>query len=232
MVPSHSEPEPARNDSASLCDRDRVGRVGLELDRVGARLVGGVDELDRDVLVLAVVGRQLGDDVHGVPGADRAAGDAEVCGHVVIPESTASRASIDSTLRSASSAAADLDRRAAALVGEGADPDRPKPGGTRPDEVLARVVADIDGSGRFDREEPAGHPEGGRRRLAVTRTEVVGQDDHVEPRRRSRPVRRACAPGRRRSRRTRRRSARLGGAGRRAARSRRGTGSRRTTWVR
>ena len=199
-------------------DRDRVGRVGLELDGVGARLVRGMDELDRDILVLAMVGRQLGDDVDGMAGPDRPASDAERCGHVVIPESVVARALIESTARSASSAAWTSTTSAAALVREEADPDRPESGGPRPHEVLARVVADVDGSRRLDGQEPARHQERGRGRLAVAGPEVVRQDDHVEAAGQRAETRQLAVPGPRRSRRTRRPSAGRRGAARRARR--------------
>jgi len=52
-----------------------------------------------------------------------------------------------------------LDRGRPSLVGEPADPDRPQSGGACAGEVLAGIVADVDGSGRLHLQEPARHAE-------------------------------------------------------------------------
>ena len=72
-MPSQSEPSPATERRRIAVDGDRVGGVGLELDRVGAGGVGAVDELDRGLEALPVVGRDLGDDVDRA-GRDRSGG--------------------------------------------------------------------------------------------------------------------------------------------------------------
>ncbi len=64
-------------------DRQRVGGVGLELDRVGARLGRRVNDLLRALDVAAVVGRHLGDQVGRPVGADLLSGDRNPGAHLV-----------------------------------------------------------------------------------------------------------------------------------------------------
>ena len=54
-----------------------LAAVGLELDRVGARVGGDVDQLARHPEVAVVVGAGLGDHVRGLTGPDRPAADLE-----------------------------------------------------------------------------------------------------------------------------------------------------------
>ena len=53
-------------------------RVRLEFDRVRSGLGGNLDEPERRGEVAVVVRSRLGDDVAGVPGADRAVADDEL----------------------------------------------------------------------------------------------------------------------------------------------------------
>ena len=54
---------------------DRVGRVGLQLDGIGAGLLGRPDDLDCLIETLIVIARHLGDDVGGVTGTDLSSAD-------------------------------------------------------------------------------------------------------------------------------------------------------------
>ena len=53
-------------------DRHRVGRVGLQLDRVGAGAARRLHDRDRRLQLVPVVRRELGDYECGMPGADHA----------------------------------------------------------------------------------------------------------------------------------------------------------------
>ena len=62
-------------------ERDGVGGVGLELERVGARVGSRVDDRERALEDAVVVAGHLGDHVRGVAGADRATRYLDVLQH-------------------------------------------------------------------------------------------------------------------------------------------------------
>ncbi len=64
-----------------VVDGDRVGGVGLDLDRVGAGLLRRVDDGQGALKLPQMVGGHLRDDVRRLAGADLAAGDGDVGDH-------------------------------------------------------------------------------------------------------------------------------------------------------
>src|SRR6185312_4851105 len=54
---------------------NRVSRIGLDLDRVGTRLFGLLDDAKRRLNISVVIGRHLGDDVGRCPGTNLAPGN-------------------------------------------------------------------------------------------------------------------------------------------------------------
>jgi hypothetical protein len=57
--------------------RDRVGRVGLKLGRIGARVLGGAKNPDRLIEVLIVVGGKFGNEINGLAASDLAVSEFE-----------------------------------------------------------------------------------------------------------------------------------------------------------
>ena len=57
--------------------RDRIGRVGLEFDRIRAGFLGGAKNPDRLIEILIVIGGKLGNDVNGTAVSDLAACEFE-----------------------------------------------------------------------------------------------------------------------------------------------------------
>jgi hypothetical protein len=57
--------------------RDRVGRVGLELDRIRAGVLGGAKNPDRLIEVLIVVGGEFGNEINGLATSDLPASEFE-----------------------------------------------------------------------------------------------------------------------------------------------------------
>ena len=67
-------------------DGERVGRVGLQLHRVGAGGGGGAHRLQRALEAAVVVGRQLGHDVGRPPRAERAGARVLASVRALMPE--------------------------------------------------------------------------------------------------------------------------------------------------
>ncbi len=68
---------------AIAANRNRVGSVGLKLDRVRPRFLGGVNDADGSIVVLIMIRGKLGDDVNGIARSDLSRADAEGRRHSV-----------------------------------------------------------------------------------------------------------------------------------------------------
>jgi hypothetical protein len=60
-----------------MVDGDGVGAIGLQLQRIGARGLGGFQDLQRALQAAIVIGRHLGDHIRRPVGADFPACDGD-----------------------------------------------------------------------------------------------------------------------------------------------------------
>jgi Lhr-like helicase len=78
-----SQSVPPRNPKTFFiaAQRDRIGRVGLQLHRIGTRVFGGANDLDCALEALVVVRRELGNDVRRLARPDVPVRNLDVLRH-------------------------------------------------------------------------------------------------------------------------------------------------------